>query len=236
MRCTKSIPETPETPPRRHYSTLVTLHYYVITCFLPLILEFILLSLARCLESRTMSAEDFLQSEFWCAKMVEAVFKKEDRDNDGLAVPGETHEIIMAEFRKMEGIDQKLLDAYEASTKEMTPYLSRGPTEPLNKEDWLKMIAKIAADDLTRMERGEAPLFVKVFEAMFDLMDTDRDGIITCDVFKRFLVISGWDEETAGSIVQGLDKNKLGKLSREELIKSQHDFWYNREADKSQAQ
>ena len=57
------------------------------------------------------------------------------------------------------------------------------------KEDFRKVLAEIAEVDFERMKRGEEPILLKSMEACFDLMDTDHDGFVTLDEYKRMMAL-----------------------------------------------
>ena len=186
-----------------------------------------------------MSREDFLQSAVWRYKVEEYVFKKQDLDKDGYVTPAEHTDFLVGQLEKF-GPDPKAVDAFRDALDALVMCCNNSSvgvrgTEPISKEDFLKVLAEIAEGDLEKMKRGEEPILLKSMEACFDLMDTDHDGFVTLDEYKRMMTLGqGWEEEEADVAVKQLDRNNSGKLSRQDIIQVSYDFWYKYEDDKTQ--
>ena len=170
---------------------------------------------------------DFLNSKAWCYKIVEVAFKKADIDGDGY-ISQEDRKASLARFMdyaQKQGVDKTALEANKAASEKYISTFGTG-SDRVSKDDWLKKVAEMAAADLEKIKKGEEPLLVQNTGPFFDIMDTDKDGFIALEDFKAGYMAIGWDALSAEYTFKVLDKNNSGKIERDEIIKSSHDFWY----------
>ena len=171
--------------------------------------------------------EDFLTSKAWCFKMEEIVFKKADIDGDGYISQEDrkTSESRFLDYAQKQGVDKTVLEANKAASETYINTFGTG-SDQISKDDWLKKVAEIAAADQGRIKRGEEPLLARTAGTIFDVMDTDKDGFVTLEDFKLGYAATGWDAAGAEQAFKATDRNNSGKINREDMIKSAHDFWY----------
>ena len=176
----------------------------------------------------TLTSQDFLNSKPWCHRVVEYAFKKYDADGDGYISP-EDRKTSRARFldyaQKQPGVEEAH-EKHKAATDELMSTFGTTETDRVSKDEWLKKVAEIAAADLERIKNGEEPLLGQTVGPFFDIMDTDKDGFITLEEFKRGYEAIGWDAVSAEQAFKYLDCTNLGRISREEILKSSNDFWY----------
>ena len=173
-------------------------------------------------------AQDFLNSQIWCFKMEEFVFKKADIDGDGY-ISAEDRKTSMAriiDYAQKQGVDETTRETCKATAEEFTSVAHGVGSDRVSKDDWLKKVAEVAAADLERIKKGEKPLLSSLQGPFFDVMDTDKDGFVTLEEYKLGYVAIGWDAAGAESGFKFIDTTKSGKISRERYIKSTTDFWY----------
>ena len=173
------------------------------------------------------TAQDFLNSNTWCYKMEEFVFKKADIDGDGYISPEDrkASQACFRDYAQKQGVNKTALEAHKAATEEIVSAFST-ESDQVSKDDWLKKVAELAAADLEKIKKGEEPLLVKNAGPLFDVMDTDKDGFIMLEDFKLGYAAIGWDAVSAEYAFKFLDKTNSGKISRKEFVKSSPDFWY----------
>jgi juvenile hormone diol kinase len=86
--------------------------------------------------------------------------------------------------------------------------------------EWLDYWAGVLADD-TRYEAEVSA----VTERLFELFDTDEDGVLEADEFCNFYGIYGLRSTQARQVFLDLDVDGDGRVTRDELIGMAHEFY-----------
>ena len=75
------------------------------------------------------------------------------------------------------------------------------------------------------MKRGEMAPLEKFITALFDFVDKNHDGCLTFEEYKLWMDASNFGEGAAKSTFNLLDKNKSGKIERNEYLSYTLRFW-----------
>ena len=66
-----------------------------------------------------------------------------------------------------------------------------------------------------------------ISNAFFDVIDTNKDGVLTVDELRNALKASNQNPCDAEKWLSVADTNKNGVLERGELFESEFNFWFN---------
>ena len=69
--------------------------------------------------------------------------------------------------------------------------------------------------------------FENYLNAVFDVVDKNHDGFVTFEEYKILMEASNFGEEAAKTAFNLLDKNKNGKIERNEFLSSHLTFWFS---------
>lgn len=176
-----------------------------------------------------LTPQDFLNSAFWCTKMVEFGFKKGDVNGDGY-ICHEDMKTLQTTFddyaRNQPGVTEAHQKRNTAMQEIQNAFGFPSDTSRISKDEWLQKVAEAAVADLERKKNGEELLLGKGDGPLFDIMDTDKDGFVTLEECKKGYQAIGWDAASAESALKYFDTDDSGKISREAFIKACKDFWY----------
>lgn len=73
---------------------------------------------------------------------------------------------------------------------------------------------------------GESTIHSKVSDAFFDIIDQDKNGVITLDELKMRMKAFGMPEDAAKPFLEMADTNKNGVIERQELYEADFNFWF----------
>lgn len=171
-----------------------------------------------------MSAQEFLRSPNWVHR-IEAIFAQLDVDKSGY-LSLEDWELTISNIEKEINPDPKLLEALRTRMVEYCAAMGLTRGKRLTKEEYVKEMAKMAADEVAKRKRGEEPLLFKVNHAFYDVVDTNHDGHVTLDEYKAILRAWRFGPEAAEESFRVIDTNKNGKIERSELNHHEFNFWF----------
>lgn len=95
-----------------------------------------------------------------------------------------------------------------------------------DKKKFLELVAAAAVAQASRVRRGEKTITDNINDAYFDILDQNHDGHVTLDEYKVLMKVMNFPLESAEATFNMLDKNKNGKLERQELNSAENKFWY----------
>ena len=169
------------------------------------------------------TVQDYLDNANW-VKKVEQTFVVSDVNKNGY--------VSREDF--MLGIDKlaaKITDRPElmAKAREVTEEYATamGLTEGVkaDKQLYLELAAKMALAETARAKKGEMTLIEKVENATFDLIDTNRDGVLVWKEYEQLTSCSNMEPEALKAAFNFLDKSGDGKISRKEFMAADVQFW-----------
>lgn len=125
----------------------------------------------------------------------------------------------------IEKVRQALRDFFEAC----------GVTEKgLRRENWVEANQVFGEAERERMRHGESTLVARVGNAYYDVLDRDKDSLVSMPELKKMMNVFRVPEEAAYTFFEKADLNKDGKLQRSEMHRLFHMFWlepYNADLD-----
>ena len=119
-----------------------------------------------------------------------------------------------------------LMKALRAQTKEYCAAMGIVRGTKATKNEFLKGIAAMAVTEKAKKERGEETALHKLNNAFYDIVDANHDGCVTLDEWKIILRACNFDVSAADETFKVIDKNKNGKIERNELSDAEFNFWY----------
>ena len=73
---------------------------------------------------------------------------------------------------------------------------------------------------------GEPTIHSKVIDSFFDIIDQDKNGVITLDELKMRMKAFGMPEDAAKPFLEMTDTNKNGVIERKEFHEAEFNFWF----------
>lgn len=155
-----------------------------------------------------------------------------DKDSDGEMVINEVlywadrmKSLCQASDEEIENVRDALRTFFEAC----------GVTEiGLHRENWVEANQVLAEAERERKRRGEDTLVALLGNAYYDVLDEDKDNLVSLPELKRMMNVFRVPEEAAYTFFEKADVNKDGALQREEMHALFHKFWlekYNPDLD-----
>lgn len=100
------------------------------------------------------------------------------------------------------------------------------PGEKISKLKFIEGFNRLARDEVERKEAGDKALLEQLTDAFFDIMDANSDGTVTLDELKIFMRARGLDPNGAEAWFKLADRDRNGKVERQELFRYEFDFWF----------
>lgn len=101
----------------------------------------------------------------------------------------------------------------------------------IEKSTYLGLLAAFSEAESARFDKGEMTFIEKDTHALFNVLDRDKDGYLSLNEYKAYLVAfafikgSAEDEEEAQAAFDLIDKDKNGKLDKKEFASACVKFW-----------
>lgn len=171
------------------------------------------------------TAQDYLNNAKW-VRRISQMFHDTDVDMNGY--------ISIADFMKFadnlarEAPDHPdLITNLRAVMVEWASAIGIKEGVKASKEDYLKLMAAMAVSENAKVKRGEKSLIYKVDNALFDVVDVNHDGNITLNEYKLVMKAFNLDEASSEAGFAAVDRNKNGKIDRNEFIETEFKFWFS---------
>lgn len=100
------------------------------------------------------------------------------------------------------------------------------PGVRLTKDQYIYNMSILAANHKAKYDEGKEIEFFKFIVALFDAVDTNRDGYLQLEEYEKIMVAGNFDAATAKITFDIIDVNSDGKLSRQELKDYHYGFWF----------
>ena len=163
-------------------------------------------------------ASAFLSSSQWVKRM-EEFFDQSDYDESGdLSI--EDFYVWIQNIKEEVNPDTILLEKLRKAATDYWETAGMKPGLRFNKKDFVEMMANYMASSEVKK------FFIEYINAAFDAVDTNHDGYLSLDEYKKFLKASNFDDNAADIAFQIVDKNNDGRILRKELIDFNYDFWF----------
>ena len=159
-------------------------------------------------------------------KRIEEFFHQSDLNNDNF-LSIEDFEIWIENIKKETKADTVLIERADTAMREYWESVGLKPGVKLTKEQFFDNLAEVALKERAKYEAGDKEsLFVCYMEAIFDVVDTNRNGFLELNEYEKMMKASNFDAGTARMAFDVIDANHDGKLSRQELFDYNAKFWY----------
>ena len=171
------------------------------------------------------TVQDFLKNPKWVKRLDEA-FHQIDRNGDGL-VSRDDWIFVVDNLAKVVTDRPSEIAKLRAATLDFTAAMGLTEGVKAKKKKYIELAANMAVAEIAKVKRGEEMLMEKMENAVFDVVDTNRDGTITFDEYMVWIKAAGFPEDAGQAAFALLDKDKSGKIDRKEYISSFFKFWFH---------
>ena len=171
------------------------------------------------------TVQDYLKNPKW-VKRIDESFHQFDRNGEGF-VSREDWLVNVDNLAKVVTNRPSAIAKLRAATLEFTTALGLTEGVKADKQKFLELAANMVVAEIAKVKRGEKTLVEKMENAVFDVVDTSRDGTITFDEYVILMKAGNFPEDAAKAAFTLLDKDKSGKLERKEYISSYFKFWFH---------
>ena len=168
--------------------------------------------------------QDYLKNDKWVKRMGE-FFTQVDLDKSGY-VSREDHLQYITNLAKAVPDNPDAIAKLRQVSLDFNDEL--GLTEGLkaDKQKYLELAAAMAVNEMAKVKRGEITLLENQNDALFDVVDRNRNGRLTFEEYKVAVSALNFDEIAAKATFDMLDRNKDGTIERKEFIAANINFWY----------
>ena len=77
-----------------------------------------------------------------------------------------------------------------------------------------------------KKEKGEVPILYPMNDAVYDVADTNKNGFVSSDEYRRIFQACNLPESAADEAFKVADANHDGKIDRQELNNYEFKFWF----------
>ena len=169
------------------------------------------------------TAQDYLKNAKWVKRLGE-FFNKLDSGKSGY-VTRENYLQKIAKLAKAAPDNPDAIAKLRKVTNEFTEELGLTEGVKVNKQKYLEITARMVVDEVARMKKGEMTSFGKFNNALYDVVDKNRDGRLTFEEIKVVDKSLDFDEDTPKATFDLLDRNKDGTVDRKEFLSAILMFW-----------
>jgi Ca2+-binding EF-hand superfamily protein len=170
-------------------------------------------------------ASAYKDSPVWVKRM-EEYFVQSDLNKDGYLSIEDFKMWSDNLEREVEADASILQKARKATLEYWEAACGLKPGVQLTKEQFIENMSKHSATEKAKFDDGITPLAFPYLDALFDAVDTNRDGYLQLDEYKKMMKASNFGAGTAKIVFDIIDANHDGKLSREELKSYNVKFWF----------
>ena len=165
--------------------------------------------------------EDFLKCSKWVKRVREA-FRVLDVDNKGYV----TEEDYLRPINELAKIITDRPELFGKARLELTKAMGISGSAKVDQQKFLELGATYVAFERARIEKGETPYLEVSKNMILNILDRNRDGMVTWDEFNTCVSVSNIGEEFTKAVFALLDKDKSGKIVISEYLKYDTKFWF----------
>lgn len=164
-------------------------------------------------------------------KKLTRYFRVYDVDDNG-AISFPDFERVVENVRVLYGVDESsaihsgLRDGYMLRWSALAASADKDRDGQVDLEEWLTYWEGLLEDD-ARYEVEVAAVTARLFE----VFDTDEDGVLGSDEFCNFYSVYGLKSALARQVFIDLDEDGDGRVTRKELLDMAHQFYRSDEPD-----
>ena len=169
------------------------------------------------------TAQDYLMNDKWVKRM-DGIFCTFDANKNGY-LSAENWMITVDNLGKKSPGRSDAIAKLRKVTKEFTNALGLTEGVKADKEKFRELVANCFTTDTAKMKRGEMASLEKLLKANFDFVDQNGDGYVNFEEFKFIMDATNFGEEATKAVFNSLDKEKNGKMERNDYLSSNLRFW-----------
>ena len=169
------------------------------------------------------TVQDYLSNDEW-VKRIDGIFNTYDANKDGY-VAAEDWMIIIDNLRKNAPDRPDAIAKLREATLEFTTAMGLTGGVKVDKKKYRELLAVFCLAEAEKINRGEMAPLEKFINALFDFFDKDCHGYVTFEEYKFWKDSANFGEKVAESTFNLLDKNKSGKIYRNEYLSYNTRFW-----------
>lgn len=179
---------------------------------------------SRDLVSKVLAAQRPMLSDLQKQKLTRYFRVYDVDDNGAISLPD--FERVVENVRALYGADERssihsgLRDGYLLRWSALSTSADKDRDGGVDLDEWLAYWDGVLADDV----RYEVEI-VAVTERLFEVFDTDEDGVLGADEFCNFYGVYGLKSAMARQVFRDLDQDGDGRVTRNELMEMAHQFY-----------
>lgn len=171
------------------------------------------------------TADDYLNNTAWVTR-IKGFFDRVDQNKNG-TIEVKDFEDLLANVNREIKPDAKVYENFRQVVMEHITNMGITPGKKLTKDEYVKNMAKMAVVENAKKGKGEKASLAKVNDALYDMVDINRDGFVTLDEFRTVTKVAyGCNAAEAEAGFRAIDTNKNGKIERKELTDYEVNFWF----------
>lgn len=156
---------------------------------------------------------------------MEAAYKIVDYNKDGF-LSVEDWELWVDNIERDVNPDPNLIDTLRTRMREYCAGMGITPGVKATMGEFIKGMAAMAERERAKRLRGDETLLERLNHAWYDVVDTNHDGCVTLEEYRKVLKACNLDPSTADQSFKVIDKNQNGKIERSELTNFEFQFWF----------
>ena len=164
--------------------------------------------------------QEFLENREWVMKIKEHFTYLDTNKNGFLSVKDWI--LMVDNLKAILGMAEEKFKTVREGHIKLASRLGAKPGVQLTEEDFVKTAAKFAANE----DESRACL-KEVSDALFDVLDTNRDGTISLVEYTKLLQSCNVeDPEIAKAVFSSVDTDRDGKIQIQEFYDVSEKFWF----------
>ena len=179
------------------------------------------------------TVQDYLSNAKW-ERRISQMFDDTDIDKNGYISTADFMKFADNLAKETGRPDSDLITKLRGVMMEWAAAIGIKEGVKATKQEYLKLMATMAVSENAKVKRGEKSLIYKLDNALFDVVDVNHDGNITLNEYKLVMKAFNLDEASSEAGFNAIDRNKNGKIDRNEFIETEFKFWFSLDDPDSQ--
>ena len=170
-------------------------------------------------------AEKYMHDPQWL-KRIKSLFNLLDYNKNGFLEPDDWQLWVSNIEKACKPDPPQLIDRLRELTGVYFEAIGIKEGRHLTCDEFVKGFSEFAVQEYAKKARGETPILYPMNDAVYDVADTNKDGFVTLDEYRRIFQACNLPESAADEAFKVADANNDGKLDREELNNYEFKFWF----------